>query len=68
MIKILSVIWLACGLAVLPVAHAADEASADQNSAEQKKAAGEDKEKKAGEEGKKKGDKKGDGGAEPECS
>ena len=68
--KIMTMVWLACGLAVMPVVYAADEAPADQK--KEQKAAGEDKDKdkdkKAGEEGKKKGDKKGEGGAEPECN
>lgn len=66
--KILSMLWLACGLAIMPVAHAADEAPADQK--KDQKAVGEDKDKdkKAGEESKKKGEKKGEGGAEPECN
>lgn len=66
--KILTMVWLACGLAVMPVVHAVDEAPADQK--KDQKAAGEDKDKdkKAGEEGKKKDDKKGEGGAEPECN
>ncbi|MEN6586104.1 MAG: hypothetical protein ABFE02_08700 [Sulfuricella sp.] len=66
--RILTMVWLACGLAVMPVAYAADVAPADQK--KDQKAAGEDKDKdkKAGEEGKGKGEKKGDGGAEPECN
>jgi hypothetical protein len=64
--KILTMVWLACGLAVMPIAYAAEEAPADQK--KDQKAAGEDKDKKATEEGKKKGDKKGEGGAEPECN
>lgn len=65
--KILSMLWLACGLALLPVAYAADEAPpADQKS--DQKAAGDNKDKKAGEEGKKKSGKKGEGDAEPECN
>jgi len=68
--KILTMVWLACGLAVMPVVYAADAAPADQK--KDQKAAGEDKDKdkdkKAGEEGKGKGEKKGDGGAEPECN
>ncbi len=64
--KILTMVWLACGLAVMPVVYAADEAPADQK--KDQKASGDDKDKKAAEEGKKKGDKKGEGGAEPECN
>lgn len=64
--KILSMLWLACGLAIMPVVYAADEAPPDQK--KDQKAAGEDKDKKAGEEGKKKGGKKGEGDAEPECN
>ncbi len=64
--KILSMLWLTCGLAIMPVAYGADEAPADQK--KDQKAAGEDKDKKAGEEGKKKGGKKGEGDAEPECN
>lgn len=60
--KILTMIWLACSLAVMPVVYAADEAPADQK--KDQKASGEDKDKKAGEEGK----KKGEGSAEPECN
>lgn len=73
--KIMTMMWLACGLAVMPVVNAADEAPADQKKdqkaageVKEQKAAGEDKDKKAGEEAKKKGDKKGEGGAEPECN
>lgn len=65
--KILTVVWLACGFAVMPVAFAADAVPADQQKKEQK-AAGEDKSKKAGEEGKKKVEKKGESEAEPECN
>lgn len=66
--KILSMLWLTCGLAIMPVAYGADEAPADQK--KEQKAAGEDKgkDKKAGEEGKKKDGKKGEGEAEPECN
>jgi hypothetical protein len=65
--KILTMVWLACGIAVMPVAYAADEAPpADQK--KDQKAAGEDKDKKAPEDSKKKGEKKGEGGAEPECN
>lgn len=64
--KIVTMVWLACGLAVMPVAFAADEAPVDQK--KDQKASSEDKDKKAAEEGKKKGDKKGEGGAEPECN
>jgi len=68
--KILSMLWLALGLAVMPAVYAADEAPADQKS--DQKAAGDNKDKKAGEDGKKKpgedGKKKGEGGAEPECN
>lgn len=64
--KILTMVWLACGLAVMPVVYAADEAPADQK--KDQKASSEDKDKKAAEESKKKGDKKGEGGAEPECN
>ncbi|MDP2786314.1 MAG: hypothetical protein Q8O38_17230 [Sulfurimicrobium sp.] len=65
--KILTILFLAGGIAAMPVVHAADEVPpADQK--KDQKAAGEDKDKKAGEEGKKKGEKKGEGGAEPECN
>jgi len=65
--KILTILFLACGIAVMPVVHAADEAPADQKT--DQKAAGENKDKKAPEDSnKKKGEKKGEGGAEPECN
>lgn len=64
--SILTTLLLACGILVQTVAHAADEAPADQK--KEQKAAGEDKDKKAAEDGKKKGEKKGEGGAEPECN
>jgi hypothetical protein len=64
--KILTVLFLACGIAAMPVVYAADEASADKKT--DQKAAGEDKDKKAPEDSKKKGEKKGGGGAEPECN
>lgn len=64
--KILIMVWLACGLALMPVAYAADEAPADQK--KDQKTSSEDKDKKAAEDGKKKGEKKGEGGAEPECN
>lgn len=62
----LTILFLACGIAAMPVVHAADETPAEQKAGQ--KAAGEDKDKKAAEDGKKNGEKKGEGGAEPECN
>lgn len=63
--KILTILLLAGGLALAPVAHAADEAPKDQKS--DQKATGDKKDGKANEAGEKKDEKKKDG-AEPECS
>lgn len=64
--KILSILWLACGIVLTPVVYAADEAPKDQKS--EQKAAGDKKEGKAGETGEKKDEKKGGSGTEPECN
>lgn len=65
--KILSILWLACGLVLTPVLYAADEAPKDPKS--EQKATGDKKNGKAGESGEKKEEKKPAGGsAEPECS
>lgn len=62
--KILTMLFLACGIAAMPLAHAADEAPKDQKG--EQKATGDKKDGKAGESGDKKEEKK--GGSEPECS
>lgn len=65
--KILTIMWLACGVALTPVAFAADEAPKDQKS--DQKTSGDKKNGNAGDAGEKKDEKKKDGGgAEPECS
>lgn len=65
--RILTILFLACGIAAMPVVYAADEAPPADTKTDQK-AAGEDKDKKAPEDSKKKGEKKGEGGSEPECN
>jgi hypothetical protein len=67
--KILTMLFLACGIAAMPLAYAVDEAPKDQKG--EQKATGDKKDGKdgkAGEPGEKKEEKKGGGGAEPECS
>lgn len=63
--KVLTILSLALGLALMPVVYAADEAPKDKNG--EQKATGDKKDGKAGESGEKKQEKKG-GGSEPECS
>lgn len=63
--KILTILGLACGIALSPVVYAADEAPKDQKS--DQKATGDKKDGKAVEPGEKKEKKEG-GGSEPECS
>ncbi|MDO8891870.1 MAG: hypothetical protein Q8K43_02635 [Sulfurimicrobium sp.] len=64
--KIMTMLFLAFGVATMPVVNAADEAPKEQK--KEQKADGDKKDGKAGEPSEKKEEKKGGGSAEPECS